>query len=89
LHFQEGEPASTEPGVSSPRCAARPSPLIGSHVQEPHWKFGTITFAWPACSTEPEKLPSDAIVKLPDHDDDPERVAIAETLLPSLETLTL
>ena len=48
-----------------------------------------MTVPWPACCTDPEKLPSDAIVKLPDHDDVPERVAVAVNVLPSGETVTL
>jgi hypothetical protein len=89
LDFQERIPAPAAPGEGPTRCAAGSSPPLENHDHEPHWKFGTMAVARPACWTDPEKLPSDAMVKLPEHDADPERVAVAVKLLPSLETVTL
>ena len=64
----EFPPAATRRARDSRPVA---SPLVGRHGRVSHWKFGTMTVPWPDCCTDPEKVPSAAMVKLPAQDDDP------------------
>lgn len=58
LDLQEGTPAPPPayPGTWSAIMTAV------EHIRGAHWKFGSMTVPWPACCTDPEKLPSEAMV---------------------------